>query len=67
VVCGTGTVCSATVTQHGIGTHSYQAYVGDYPARNSPPGFVLVSSPIVQVSWSFILRRNWLPGPREQR
>ncbi|HEY7414055.1 MAG TPA: hypothetical protein VH593_02595 [Ktedonobacteraceae bacterium] len=55
-ICGTGTICSATVAQSSIGTHSYQAYVGDYPALNSPPGFVLVASSVVSVSWWYIIR-----------
>ena len=50
-VCGAGTRCSAAVTQQTATTHSYQAYVGDYPSYNSPPGFILVASPTVAVTW----------------
>jgi hypothetical protein len=53
-ICGTGTMCIATVAQRSIGTHSYQAYVGDYPAPTSAPGFILTSSATVSVTWWFI-------------
>ncbi len=53
-VCGSGTTCSASVTQQNATTHAYQAYVGDYPASNSPPGFIIISSPVVNVTWQSV-------------
>jgi hypothetical protein len=49
--CGTGTTCLVTVTADSGGTQDYQAYVGDLPAAQSKPGFILASSQIVGVTW----------------
>jgi len=49
--CGTGATCSVTVKQDSPGTQEYQAYVGDLPLPQSPPGFVLASSQVVAVTW----------------
>lgn len=54
-VCGEGTTCSGTVTEDSSTTHTFEAFVGDYPAADSAPGFVLVSSNEVSVSWVFHL------------
>jgi hypothetical protein len=54
-VCGAGTTCSATVTQNVPAAHTFEAYVGDYPPSDAPPGFVVVASPTVQVGWNWII------------
>jgi hypothetical protein len=59
-VCGTGTTCSATVTESSEGTQVFEAYVGDIPPSDGPPGFIIVSSPTVSVLW---LRFIVIPCP----
>jgi len=55
-VCGSGTSCTATVAQGTPGTQTFEAFVGDDVPANGHPGFALVSSNEVPVSWWFILR-----------
>jgi hypothetical protein len=43
-ICGSGTTCSATVTQSSPGTQDFEAFVGDDVAGDGQPGFVVVSS-----------------------
>ena len=56
-VCGAGTTCSATVAQSRVGTQGFEAFVGDNVLGNGHPGFALVSSSEVVVTWWFI--RRW--------
>ena len=59
-VCGSGTTCSATVSQSTPGRQDFEAFVGDNVAGNGHPGFVLVSSNVVPVTWwRFVI----FPGP----
>jgi len=53
-VCGSGATCTATVAQAGLGTQTFEAFVGDDVAGNGQPGFALVSSNQVSVVWFFI-------------
>lgn len=53
-LCGFGTTCSAVVTSGTRATHTYQAYIGDDVDAGSAPGFVLVSSAPVSVTWMYI-------------
>jgi hypothetical protein len=50
-LCGTGTACSAAVSQSAPGNQQFQAFVGDDVPGDGAPGFVLVSSNVVTVSW----------------
>ena len=50
VTCGTGTTCSAPVTQPTPTTHQYVAVVSD-PSASFPPGSVQASSAVVGVVW----------------
>jgi hypothetical protein len=50
-LCGTGTTCTATVSQSIPGNQQFQAFVGDDVTGDGAPGFVLVSSNVVTVSW----------------
>lgn len=59
IVCGSGTVCSATVTEDTGGTQEFQAYVGDYPEPGNPPGFIIVSSNTVSVFWWQLIIRGF--------
>ncbi len=52
-ICGTGTVCSISVTQPTAATHTYRAYVSSYPTANPPANQQAVSSP-VKVTWRSI-------------
>jgi hypothetical protein len=55
--CGAGSTCSATVEQATPGSQAFEAFVGDDVPGNGHPGFVLVSSNQVPVTWwRFILR-----------
>lgn len=61
-VCGVGISCSVTLSQSAPGTQAVQAFVGDDAPGAGQPGFVLVSSNEVPVTWwQLILRR---PGVR---
>jgi hypothetical protein len=59
-VCGSGTTCSATVSQANRGSQYFEAFVGDDVPGDGHAGFVLVSSNIVPVTWWQIII---LPGP----
>jgi hypothetical protein len=50
-VCGSGTTCSATVSQEARGSQDFEAFVGDDVPGDGHPGFVLVSSNVVPVTW----------------
>ena len=50
-ICGSGTTCSATVSQSTPGPQDFEAFVGDDVTGDGQPGFVLVSSNIVPVTW----------------
>jgi hypothetical protein len=59
-ICGTGTTCSATVSQSGPGTQDFEAFVGDEVAGGGQPGFVVVSSNEVPVTWwRFVIIDPW--------
>lgn len=49
-ICGTGTTCSASVTQATATTHSYVAYVSYYPSVH-PPSNIQATSSTVSVNW----------------
>jgi hypothetical protein len=56
-VCGSGTTCTARAAQGTPGTQIFEAFVGDDVPGSGRPGFALVSSDQVAVSWWwFILR-----------
>jgi hypothetical protein len=58
-VCGSGTTCTATVGQGTPGTQTFEAFVGDDVAGDGHPGFALVGSNQLPVTWWwFILRWN---------
>jgi hypothetical protein len=58
-ICGSGTICTATVAQGTPGAQTFEAFVGDDVPGNGRPAFALVSSDQVAVSWwRFILRWN---------
>ena len=63
--CGFGTTCTATAAQATPGAQTFEAFVGDDVTANGHPGFALVSSNEVRVSWSFIRRGGWGPRSRE--
>ena len=50
-ICGSGTTCSAAVSPYRPGTGAYEAFVGDDIPGAGQPGFVLVSSNEVLVTW----------------
>jgi hypothetical protein len=50
-MCGTGSTCSATASQSTAGGQDFEAFVGDYVPGDGHPGFVLVSSNVVPVTW----------------
>ncbi|MGO9081986.1 MAG: hypothetical protein ACLQDY_23615 [Streptosporangiaceae bacterium] len=54
-VCGVGTTCSATVAQGTPGTQAYEAFVGDDVPGDGQPGFALVSSNEVPVTWWMLI------------
>ncbi|HEY6277650.1 MAG TPA: hypothetical protein VIX86_15100 [Streptosporangiaceae bacterium] len=54
-VCGSGTTCSATVSQTAAGRQVFEAFVGDDVPGNGHPGFVLVSSNEVPVAWWWLI------------
>jgi hypothetical protein len=53
VICGSGTTCSASVTQTTATTHYYRAYVASYSLTN-PPANIQASSAYVGVTWRSI-------------
>lgn len=55
-VCGSGTVCSAYVSEPVVTSHTFTAYVGDYPAASTPPGFILATSQQLTIVWSYLIR-----------
>jgi hypothetical protein len=50
-ICGWGTTCSATVSQSTPGSQDFEAFVGDGVVGDGQPGFVVVSSNTVTVTW----------------
>lgn len=52
-VCGTGTVCSISLTQPTATTHAFRAYISTYPSTNPPANQVAVSG-TVSVQWKSI-------------
>jgi hypothetical protein len=59
-VCGSGTTCSATVTQSSPGTQDFGAFVGDDVAGDGQPGLVVVSSNEAPVTWwRFVIINPW--------
>jgi hypothetical protein len=50
-VCGSGSTCSATVSESTPGSHQFEAFIGDDRTGHGAPGFVLVSSNQVGVLW----------------
>jgi hypothetical protein len=50
-VCGTGSTCSATVTETTPGAQEFAAFIGDDVPGSGAPGFTLVSSNDVPVRW----------------
>jgi hypothetical protein len=58
-VCGAGTTCTATVAEDTPGSQVFEAFVGDDVPGTGHPGFALVSSNEVPVSWWWFL----LPRP----
>jgi hypothetical protein len=50
-LCGTGTTCSATVSESSAGSQQFEAFIGDDVPGTGHPGFVLVSSNQVTVTW----------------
>jgi hypothetical protein len=59
-VCGSGTTCSATVSQSSPGTQDFEAFVGDDVAGDGQPGFTVVSSNEVSVTWwQFVIIDPW--------
>jgi hypothetical protein len=61
-LCGFGTTCTVSVAQNGLGTQTFEAFVGDDVPGNGHPGFALVSSNEVSVTWFLIL--HWHPATR---
>ena len=50
-VCGTGTTCSATVSESSAGSQQFEAFIGDDMPGTGHPGFVLVASNQVTATW----------------
>jgi hypothetical protein len=50
-ICGSGTTCSASVSQGTPGLQDFEAFVGDNVPGGGHPGFALVSSNVVPVTW----------------
>lgn len=50
-ICGSGTTCSATVSPSTPGRQDFEAFVGDNVPGGGHPGFVIVSSNVVPVTW----------------
>ena len=50
-VCGSGSTCSATVSESSPGSHVFGAFIGDDVPGTGHPGFVLVSSNQVTATW----------------
>jgi hypothetical protein len=52
-ICGTGTTCSASVTQTAATTHYYRAYVAYYSTTNPPTG-IQATSGYAGVNWKSV-------------
>lgn len=53
-ICGSGTVCTASVTRASVSGNYYRAYVASYPTNGTvPPANTQASSPAVYVYWHF--------------
>ncbi len=50
-VCGSGTTCSATVSESSTGSQRFEAFIGDDVPGDGTPGFVLVASNQVTATW----------------
>lgn len=50
-ICGSGTVCTATVTQTQPTTHTYEAFVAYYPPTTGLPSGIQANSSVVYVLW----------------
>jgi hypothetical protein len=50
-ICGSGTTCSATVSENTPGTQDFEAFVGDNVLSDGQPGFVVVASNEASVAW----------------
>ncbi len=50
-VCGTGTTCSAAVSESSTGSQRFEAFIGDDVPGTGHPGFVLVASNQVTATW----------------
>lgn len=61
-VCGAGTTCSATFSQGTPGTQTLEAFVGDDVPGTGHPGFVLVPSNEVPVTWWQLVLRGFHAG-----
>jgi len=62
-ICGTGTTCSASVSQGSPTTHSYIAYIAYYSTTNPPSG-IQATSNYASVTWlsvSLAASTQWLP------
>jgi hypothetical protein len=58
-LCGSGATCSVTVSQSTPGSQDFDAFVGDYVPGDGHPGFVLVSSNVVPITWwEFVIIRG---------
>jgi len=60
-VCGFGTTCSATISQSTPGTQDFEAFVGDDVPGEGHPGFVLIASNVVPVTWWEFIRLGPTP------
>jgi hypothetical protein len=56
-VCGTGTTCTATIAEDTPGSQIFEAFVGDDVPGNGHPGFALVPSDQVPVTWWWLILR----------
>ena len=55
-VCGSGSTCSATVSEGSTGSQQFGAFIGDDVTGSGHPGFVLVSSnEVIATWWRFII------------
>jgi hypothetical protein len=61
-ICASGTTCSAGVSQYRPGTQVFEAFVGDDILGVGHPGFVLVSSSEVPVTWWWLRLHGPQPG-----
>jgi hypothetical protein len=62
-VCGSGSSCSATVSESSTGSHQFEAFIGDDRPGTGAPGFVLVASNKVSVLWwRFVIIGQFSPA-----